>query len=254
MIKRLVKGLSDSFFDSGPIRYQPQADFVFILGMHRSGTSCLAGCLKRCGLYLGDVQLRNPYNPRGNHELKAVEHLHESILAKNGGSWDRPPERIATTRVDRLRLSWVVNRLMQHPPCGVKDPRMLFFLDAWTDIVHTYTLIGTYRHPTAVVRSLQERNSISTKDAIELWCKYNQRLIDLHKKFQFPLLCFDISDKELYCRLIERCAEQMGLKPDMEQIRDFVSHELDHQSSEQPHELEQCQGLFAYLENHRRVL
>jgi len=28
---------------------------ILILGMHRSGTSCLAGCLEEAGLYLGDV-------------------------------------------------------------------------------------------------------------------------------------------------------------------------------------------------------
>ena len=31
--------------------------FVFVLGMHRSGTSCLAGCLEHCGLHLGDVRV-----------------------------------------------------------------------------------------------------------------------------------------------------------------------------------------------------
>ncbi|WP_173204579.1 hypothetical protein [Sphingopyxis sp. BSNA05] len=38
--------------------------FVLILGMHRSGTSCLAGALERCGLHLGDVRRTGTHNKR----------------------------------------------------------------------------------------------------------------------------------------------------------------------------------------------
>ncbi len=237
-----------------PAGYQPQADFVFILGMHRSGTSCLAGCLKNCGLFLGDVQLQNRYNPRGNHELKAVEHLHDRILANNGGSWQRPPERIETTWVERIRLASIVRTLQQRVPCGVKDPRILFLLDAWMDIAGTYSMIGTYRHPLAVVRSLQSRNNLSYAEGVDLWLRYNQRLIELHRKHPFPLLCFDLTDTDSYCRLVASCAERLGLDPHLEQICDFVSLELQRQSGGQLPVPEQCQETYAYLENHREVL
>jgi len=41
---------------------------ILILGMHRSGTSCLAGCLEEAGLYLGDVNLKAGFNKKGNRE------------------------------------------------------------------------------------------------------------------------------------------------------------------------------------------
>ena len=41
---------------------------VCVLGMHRSGTSCLAGSLEQQGLFLGETNTRGPFNLRGNRE------------------------------------------------------------------------------------------------------------------------------------------------------------------------------------------
>ena len=49
---------------------------VVILGMHRSGTSCLTGSLQDKGLYLGQVSQRGTFNKKGNRERwrhRAVE-------------------------------------------------------------------------------------------------------------------------------------------------------------------------------------
>ena len=45
---------------------------VLVLGMHRSGTSCLAGSLQQAGLELGDVFTSNPFNKKGNREHRDV--------------------------------------------------------------------------------------------------------------------------------------------------------------------------------------
>ena len=41
---------------------------IAILGMHRSGTSCLAGSLQEAGIYLGDVVTSAAHNQKGNRE------------------------------------------------------------------------------------------------------------------------------------------------------------------------------------------
>lgn len=48
---------------------------VCVLGMHRSGTSVLAGCLGNYGLYLGEVVREAPHNKEGNNENLAVRAL-----------------------------------------------------------------------------------------------------------------------------------------------------------------------------------
>ncbi len=65
--------------------------FVFVLGMHRSGTSCLAGCLETCGLHLGDVRRTGRYNAKGYFELADLVQLHDQILGLNRSSWHNPP-------------------------------------------------------------------------------------------------------------------------------------------------------------------
>ena len=67
------------------------ARVICILGMHRSGTSCLTGSLQEAGLSLGDCHTWNPHNLRGNRENQAFVDLHDDILKANHGAWDAPP-------------------------------------------------------------------------------------------------------------------------------------------------------------------
>jgi len=67
---------------------------LVILGMHRSGTSAIAGSLEDCGVYLGDVNSCSPDNLKGNRELREVITLNEDLLKSAGGSWFSPPEKI----------------------------------------------------------------------------------------------------------------------------------------------------------------
>ena len=64
---------------------------ILILGMHRSGTSCLAGSLQEAGLYLGEVNTTAPHNAKGNRESRTIVALHDGLLQANGGAWDAPP-------------------------------------------------------------------------------------------------------------------------------------------------------------------
>src|SRR5438045_9446533 len=103
--------------------------------MHRSGTSCLAGCLERCGLFLGDVSRSNDFNARGNHERAEVVRIHEQILAANGGSWMEPPERIIVSALHRRALARVAAGFPRYGRSGLKDPRTLLLLDTWLQVV-----------------------------------------------------------------------------------------------------------------------
>ena len=63
-----------------------------ILGMHRSGTSCLAGSLQKAGLFLGKHHTWNEHNKRGNRENQDIVDLHEELLRANEGKWHQPPK------------------------------------------------------------------------------------------------------------------------------------------------------------------
>jgi len=63
---------------------------VIVLGMHRSGTSALAGSLEAAGLCLGEINEYSEDNKKGNRESKSIMTLHNDLLERNGGSWDNP--------------------------------------------------------------------------------------------------------------------------------------------------------------------
>lgn len=64
---------------------------IMILGMHRSGTSCLAGSLQSAGLCLGSVSISNTYNPKGNRENSLIMLLNDELLNYNNSNWCSPP-------------------------------------------------------------------------------------------------------------------------------------------------------------------
>lgn len=69
-----------------------QSKEVIILGMHRSGTSMVAGVLSRVGINMGKVMLgKTPSNPLGHFEDEDFYNLNRKILEFAGGNWRNPP-------------------------------------------------------------------------------------------------------------------------------------------------------------------
>jgi hypothetical protein len=89
------------------------------------------------------------------------------------------------------------------PVWGFKDPRALFLLDEWQAVVGDLRLIGVYRHPARVAASLARRgdHAADGRDAVRLWCAYNEQLVRRHRQAPFPILCFDRPDTELLAAL-----------------------------------------------------
>ena len=68
---------------------------VLVLGMHRSGTSALAGALEAMGFAVGpddDVMPADVGDPEGYFELLSIVRANDDLLARFGGRWDSPPD------------------------------------------------------------------------------------------------------------------------------------------------------------------
>src|SRR5437899_738227 len=67
---------------------------VFVLGMHRSGTSAVSRSVNAFGVPFGDpadaIQAA-PDNPEGFGESRALVTANERLLHVLGGRWDAPP-------------------------------------------------------------------------------------------------------------------------------------------------------------------
>jgi hypothetical protein len=196
--------------------------------MHRSGTSALAGTLMECGVDFGNVSRWNRYNVKGNNENKAIMDLHNALLADNGGAWGRPPGSVRWEPRHRQARDAVLDELRATRSAwwGFKDPRTLLTLDGWLEAVPDMRLVGVFRHPEAVAQSLKGRDGSSRAQGLDLWCRYNRRLLLLYRQRPFPILYFS-EEPEQFREQLLRVAALLGLKVPPQGLQ-FFEPELAH--------------------------
>ncbi len=183
---------------------------IIVLGMHRSGTSCLAGSLQQAGLYLGDVNVSNPANVKGNRENRAIMDLHNAVLSANGGSWDAPPPSVTWQAVHKAERDALIASYPADDTWGFKDPRTLLLLEGWLERLPHARFAATYRHPLSVYESMHKRDKCPQTKAFDLWVHYNRRLLEYHERFGFDLVCFDWP-VERYRRALTNMARRLNL-------------------------------------------
>ena len=200
---------------------------VCIVGMHRSGTSCLTGSLQQAGLHLGKFSSWNRYNEKGNRENQDIVDFHEELLAANGASWDAPPRRLRYSREQLQRARELVNSYRSEQPWGFKDPRSLLALELWREAARPLQLVGIFRHPRAVAESISRRSGgrISIEQAVGLWQHYNRILYKAWRRERFPMLCFDW-DEQRFGQRLEELVRHLGLEGGGQP--DFYASELMH--------------------------
>jgi len=203
---------------------------IAILGMHRSGTSCLTGCLQQMGLNLGKVSDFNEYNLKGNKEDDKIAILNENILNHNGGSWRNPPSEISCTSEHKINRDNILNDYAKLPsPVGFKDPRMLFTLPFWQQKLPNLKFLGSFRHPINVAKSLHARKNIKIEmhHGLNLWKRYNLQLLKIQKIYHFDLINFDLDPNEYLNQLFHK-AKKLKLKYPNKSV-DFFDQSLRNQ-------------------------
>lgn len=169
---------------------------LIVLGMHRSGTSCLAGILERAGIFFGDVARSSTFNVKGNIENVRIMNLHDELLRQNHGAWDNPPADIKWPDDLKCERDRIILEYRQASFWGFKDPRVLFVLDGWLEALQNVFFIATFRHPCSVAKSLEKRNKFPRDKSLSLWMEYNKKLLFYHEKFKFPVVSFDLPEAE----------------------------------------------------------
>ena len=136
---------------------------VIVTGMHRSGTSAVAGALHHAGLPMGGKFIQpGADNPKGFFEDAEVLAINKELLRMNGGSWEKPPAGVTANREIRDRIRNVLKRTDGLKICGWKDPRFCFTLPIWTRLMkdrgYEIGVIYVRRAQAAVIESLLKRN------------------------------------------------------------------------------------------------
>jgi tetratricopeptide (TPR) repeat protein len=223
---------------------------LVVLGMHRSGTSCLAGMLGAAGLASAGEAVRNWDNVRGHHERLELVRLNEAVLAHSGGHWLSPPSKLRWTQAhaaERDRL--LCERVLGRPPL-LKDPRMLLALPFWRAASEPFHAIGVVRHPLAVARSLESWRNLPVEEGVALWTAHNRALLQDREAHGTPLLDFDAPRESVVCAAAEACAS-LGLPVDEAALAKGYDAALVHHDAGEPPMLP---GLDEALALHRRLV
>ena len=137
---------------------------VIVTGSGRSGTSSVAGTLKRLGLHVPQPEVEaDESNPRGYYEPLWVTEFHKELLNpipvrtidSRPTAVDKAAEAVTPEVEERLR-AWLSGQLDQ-PQVVIKDPREFWVHDLWLRVAGELgaevTTLTMLRHPTEVVRS-----------------------------------------------------------------------------------------------------
>lgn len=154
---------------------------VVVLGMHRSGTSSLAGMLDGLGC-------RGPATPMpgtdanaaGYYESLPVFRLNDAILTALGSRWDDwRPLRPDAHRSPRLAEFHDKARAVLQAEYGdgsliyLKDPRISLLLPFWRGVLrdagYRCVYLHTHRSPSEIGASLQRRDEIDPGLSLLAW-------------------------------------------------------------------------------------
>lgn len=161
---------------------------IFVLGMHRSGTSALARTLGLLGCHAGepaDFPAADAANPRGYWERRDIWRLNEDLLATLGTSWDgaagfSPGELLEALSAadlaaytERAReVTGALDRAAGGRPWVVKDPRLCLLLPIWRRVLKRPVCVLIERSPLSIARSLAARDGFPLALGIALWERY----------------------------------------------------------------------------------
>lgn len=240
----MIKQENSYFSQGGPAP-------IAVMGMHRSGTSCLTGLLQDAGVWLGKVGTSAPFNKKGPRENRLIMELHNDVLESNQASWRSPPQEECHWHAEHLQqLEAIIQSYPADKLWAFKDPRSCFTINTWKRLIPDLRLIGTFRHPAAVAGSLKYRGErldiLTVENEVALWFAYNKRLLNLLQQQSFPLICFDRKDND-YLLQVEKAFAELGLELKPEKVEFFdteLRHDYSHENFSIPQE---CLDLYEEL-------
>jgi len=164
---------------------------VCILGMHRSGTSAMAGLLHSNGIIMGRENDFRPRpmkeNPKGLFENIHFRKINDLILKRNGYKVKSFSPRIPFVYPENhnCALQYRMEKLIRNYSCefknwGWKDPRMSLTVYAWFDILDrmdflkNLKIIYMKRNIYTIARSMKARGNKE---------KYEEQFVDCALKY-----------------------------------------------------------------------
>ena len=142
---------------------------IIVAGMHRCGTSALAGLLHKNNVLMGRKSDFYPppmkENPKGFYENVRFRRLNDKALAQVGykvKSWKVPPAEpiVPSDNLMAAMAELIEEYHSKFDNWGWKDPRTSLVLDSWLEILDQYGLKEETRIIQMIRNPVQVRNSM----------------------------------------------------------------------------------------------
>ncbi|MTI65568.1 MAG: glycosyltransferase [Firmicutes bacterium] len=168
---------------------------IFVLGMHRSGTSVLTAGINALGAKVINNTPKTEENPKGYYEHGEVQALNDEILKEFNTFWGNPyyKSEIEEVFVDEKKFSRyydrakkIINVYKNDDVFVIKDPRMSILYPFWEKVVREVFSAEVFkvvilRNPMEVIKSLLKRNESNPFLSLghnkihylKLWTLYN---------------------------------------------------------------------------------
>jgi hypothetical protein len=217
-----------------------------VVGMHRSGTSALAGALGALGFNQvrpGDRVEWSESNPE-HWESLSLGLFDEGLLHRLGGSWDAPPDlprhwvHSASILGGGEAVTTMAEAFPQPGPSVWKDPRLCLLLPYWRTLVPVPpAAVFVWRNPLAVAHSLHRRDGMPLVVGLALWERYNRVALESLAGLDTYSVDFDdaVADPTGF---VEQCAAWLGALDqfgdtdtawDLERAAAAIAADLKHQ-------------------------
>jgi hypothetical protein len=162
------------------------AKILFVVGMHRSGTSALCAALAACGASFGEqlIDAMAGVNDEGFWEDAGVVAVNEQLLTLADSSWYAPADGLADINWDSERFApqrTQASALLcagfgDRPVQAVKDPRLCLTLPFWLEVCAELGIAARVyvinRAPLEVARSLDKRDGFPLGYGLRLYAAY----------------------------------------------------------------------------------
>ena len=172
-----------------------------VLGMHRSGTSTVAGILHLHNIIMGTYQNFWPrplkQNPKGFYENYDFRKINDTILKLsdyNVKSYSSDIPSIILDNKIKLKMSRIIKDYsLKYIDWGWKDPRTCLTIFQWMKVIESLNLksqvrvIFVSRKAISVARSLKKRNNLSLKIGLSLWEAYSEKALQFCEESDLPI-------------------------------------------------------------------
>lgn len=223
----------------------PVRTALIVLGMHRSGTSALAGVLGHLGATLPrDLMAPSDMNAKGFFESNRITGLNERLLSQAGFSW-WDPRRFPAAWFDTPKALSLLDEAVAALRADygdallfvIKDPRTCRLMPFWRAALARFgarvMVVHTHRGPWDVAASLTRWADYETEFGLVLWARHVLDAEADSRDLPRSFTCFDALMDD-WRATVTRIADDLGLvwpvAPDAAapRIEDFLSRDLQH--------------------------